>query len=65
MKARRLPLGIMPDAAFPAGEGLTLEPGDLAIISRTVSWRQPRPTARPSANRGVLEVVREQPKPAG
>ena len=26
------PLGIMPDAAFPAGESLTLEPGDLVIV---------------------------------
>ena len=26
------PLGIMPDAAFPAGEGLTLEPGDVAVL---------------------------------
>ena len=59
------PLGIMPDAAFPAGESLTLEPGDLAIFLTDGVLEATAPDGTPFGESGVLEVVRgSQSKPA-
>ena len=59
------PLGIMPDAVFPAGESLTLEPGDLAIILTDGVLEATAPDGTPFDESRVLEVVRgSQSKPA-
>ena len=60
------PLGIMPDAAFPAGESLTLEPGDLAILLTDGVLEATAPDGTPFGESRVLEVVRgSQSQPAG
>jgi serine phosphatase RsbU (regulator of sigma subunit) len=52
------PLGIMPDGAFPAGESLTLEPGDLAILLTDGVLDATAPDGTFFGEQRVLEVVR-------
>ena len=55
----------MPDAAFPGGEGLTLEPGDLAILLTDGVLEATAPDGTPFGESRVLEVVRgSQSRPA-
>ncbi len=59
------PLGIMPDAAFPAGEGLTLESGDLALLFTDGVPEATAPDGTLFGESRVLEVVRDsQSEPA-
>jgi sigma-B regulation protein RsbU (phosphoserine phosphatase) len=59
------PLGIMPDAAFPAGEGLTLESGDLAIFFTDGISEAMGPDGALFGESRVLDVIRgSQSEPA-
>jgi sigma-B regulation protein RsbU (phosphoserine phosphatase) len=59
------PLGIMPDASFPAGEGLTLESGDLSIVLTDGALEATAPDGTLFGKSRVLEVVRgSQSSPA-
>ena len=52
------PLGVMPDAAFPAGPDLTLESGDLAVLLTDGVLEATAPDGTPFGEGRVLEVVR-------
>jgi serine phosphatase RsbU (regulator of sigma subunit) len=52
------PLGIMPNAIFPAGESLTLESGDLAILYTDGVLEAMAPDGTLFGESRVLEVVR-------
>jgi serine phosphatase RsbU (regulator of sigma subunit) len=59
------PLGIMPDAAFPTVESLTLESGDLAILFTDGVLEATAPDGTPFGESRLLEIVRgSQSKPA-
>jgi serine phosphatase RsbU (regulator of sigma subunit) len=51
-------LGIMPEAAFPAGEGLALESGDVAVILTDGVVEATAPDGTPFGESRVLDVVR-------
>jgi serine phosphatase RsbU (regulator of sigma subunit) len=60
------PLGIMPDADFPAGLSLTLESGDVAVILTDGVLEAMAPDGTLFDDLRVLEVVRRhQTRPAG